>query len=157
MQQWLFLAYCCVEKNTPKNKWNLGCMHYSMSWRWVKTVTSITDTESREQHCALWLRYWVTIAMAERVTYSSISQLIQLVSWSSVRPVHVTLHTARLAPLGTYPHTRGFLFANINHVHYLWSLLLRPSEEIGPEKITPHTTGKSDMMSFANIRQSGLC
>lgn len=53
-------------------------------------------------------------------------------------------------------HTTRFVVANVKRVHYLPPLILRSSEQIGPDKITLSTPQKMEKMLFAIIRQSGL-
>lgn len=81
----------------------VGCMYNSVSWRWVKIATSITDSF---------------------FTSSSVSQLtfgLALVQ------VLVVLHTVHAWLFLSAPHTTGFLVTNMKHVHYPQSLPLRPS------------------------------
>ena len=78
-----------------------------------------------------------------------------------VRYTHYVLGSSRSTPL-----TTGLLVANIEHVHYLRSLLPTPSERIGPDKsLLTHPTPQehhtrcrletSDNRAFAGFDRKG--
>ena len=112
-----------------------------MTWRW----SSISEVQ--ETFLFTSAMYFVCLLPL----LSADSACVLIGCWSGTRDITRCV----LDSAWNTPHTTGFLVANIKHVHYLRSLLPTPSERIWPDKITlntPHATGKSDTMSFANIR-----